>query len=257
MVSARAADHRLLHGVLSRYPFLAAALAVTLFCSCATLAGRNQPPASARVPNIAEIDSKLAALRPILRSYPASIASEEQRRQVERRWHEAEDALERFSETHPNQSPVEYRMGELYRFGHNLGIEGAADRCVAHLQRAVALQPDFAEAYLELGMFYTDSGPRWASSGETNLKKAIELSRPTPAPRAWRALSLAYYYQAKFAQAESAADRYLMLVPDDEDVRHIKQLAREAAARGATEIPPIVSPARDPTSSSAPQSRVQ
>ena len=190
------------------------------------------------MPNIAEIDSKLAVLRPVLRSYPPSISSDEQRREVERRWHEAEDALKRFDEAHPNQSPVEYRMGELYRFGNNLDVKGAADECVEHLQRAVALQPDFAEAYLELGMFYTDSGPRWASLGETNLKKAIELSRPTPVPRAWRALSLAYYYQTKFTQAVSAADRYLLLVPDDEEVRQIKTLAADAAARGATEVPP-------------------
>jgi tetratricopeptide (TPR) repeat protein len=167
-------------------------------------------------------------LRPVLRSYPPNISSDEQRREVERRWHEAEDALKRFDEAHPNQSPVEYRMGELYRFGNNLDIKGAADECVEHLQRAVALQPDFAEAYLELGMFYTDSGPRWASLGETNLKKAIELSRPTPVPRAWRALSLAYYYQTKFTQAVSAADRYLLLVPDDEEVRQIKTLAADA-----------------------------
>jgi tetratricopeptide (TPR) repeat protein len=239
-------------------PLFATVLVATICCSCATLDSEKAPPSSTRrVPNIAEIDSKLAALRPVLRGYPPNISSAEQRRQIERRWHEAEEALERFDEAHPNQSPVEYRMGELYRFGDNLDIKGAADKCVAHLQRAVELQPDFAEAYLELGIFYTDSGPRWASLGEANLKKAIELSRPTPVPRAWRALSLAYYYQTKFTEAVGAADRYLSLVPDDEDLQQIKTLAEDAAARGATEVPALRRSSANALTSPTRQSHVQ
>lgn len=55
------------------------------------------------------------------------------------------------------------------------------------------------------------------------MKKAIEVSKPTPLPRAWRARTFACYYQGKFADSAAAADQYLLLVPDDDDVQQIKK----------------------------------
>ena len=95
------------------------------------------------------------------------------------------------------------------------------------------------DAYLELGIFYTDAGPQWAQLGETNLKKAIALSAPTPLPRGWRALCVALYFQGRFADSVAAAAEYLSLVPDDKDLQQFKVVAQQAASRGAKGFAPV------------------
>jgi len=206
--------------------------------SCATHSIARDPSVSSEQ-RITEVDAKLATLRPILRGHPPRVSSEDQRREVEREWKDTETELQEISKRSEPTPEIEWRLGELYRFGHNLDVPGAGKQCVSHLERAIALRPDYAEAYLELGVFYTDAGLRWAPLGEANLKKAIEASKPTPLPRAWRALTFAYYYQGKFADSAAAADQYLLLVPDDDDVQQMKKVAQQAASRGATGFAPV------------------
>jgi len=187
---------------------------------------------------LADVDAELAALRPVLRGYPPRVSSKEQRQQVTAQWKETEAALNELAGADPQDPKIQWRLGELYRFGHNLDIPQAGAACIRHLERAIALRPDYVDAYLELGIFYTDAGPQWAQLGEANLKKAIKLSAPTPLPRGWRALAFAYYYQGRFSDSAAAADKYLSLVPDDSDLQQMKLLAQQAASRGSRGLAP-------------------
>ncbi len=201
--------------------------------SCAVHSG--VPAAPARDANrFAQVDAQLDALRPVLRGHPPEVTSARQQRDVTRQWRKAEVVLKDELGRAPNSPQLHRRIGELYRFGHNLELTGAGSQCVAHLERAIALKPDYVEAHLELGVFYTDAGPEWARLGEAHLKKAIAFSAPSPLPRAWRALTFSYYYQGKFAKSASASDRYLRMAPDDDDLRKVKKLAERAAASGKT-----------------------
>ena len=206
-----------------------------LLLSCAMHHGR--PAGEQRVLDL--IDSRLAALAPLLRYYPPQFTSEDMRQEVIREWNETETELKVLAVTHPEDAEIQWRLGELYRFGYNLDLPGTGPECIAHLQRAIALKPGYVDAYLTLGIFYTDVGPEWARLGETNLRKAIDLSAPKPLPRGWRALTLAYYYQGRYADSVTAADTYLSLVPDDEDVRKFRSVAQEAAERGDTKPGPV------------------
>jgi hypothetical protein len=52
-------------------------------------------------------------------------------------------------------------------------------------------------------------------------------------------LVIVCYYQANFPDAVAAADAYLALVPNDSNIQALRQLAVEAAARGATTFEPV------------------
>jgi len=200
-----------------------------LLISCA--AARRPGPAPAAT--LADADAKLARLRPVLRGYPPRVGSEEERRQVARLWQQTEAELNQLAEEYPDDPTVQWRLGELYRFGHDLDVPEAGSQCVEHLQRAIALRPNYVDAYLELGLFYSNAGIQWARLGERHLKKAIELSAPKPLPRAWRALAITHYYQGKFNSSVSAADTYLSLVPNDDEMRDFRSIALRALASGA------------------------
>ncbi len=155
-----------------------------LALSCSVQSPGVSRPAGAYERHLQDVDGKLSALRPVLGGYPPQISSDAQLKEVKRQWTDTENELKTLRETYPNSAEIEWRLGEVYRFGHNLDIPGAAQLCVAHLERAISLQPDLVAAHLELGMFYTDAGIRWAPLGERSLRRAIELSGATPLPRA-------------------------------------------------------------------------
>src|SRR5262249_52380472 len=117
---------------------------------------------------LVRVDAQLDALRPILRGDPANGTSATQKQDVTRQWEETEADLKGMLEADPDNPELHWRMGELYRFGHNLDVPGAGAQCVTHLQRAIATKPDYVDAHLELGIFYTDAGPKWAPLGEAN-----------------------------------------------------------------------------------------
>lgn len=203
---------------------------VSASLSCATQhTDANAPGSFAE--RLANVDAKLAALHPVLTGFPPAVSSDRERRAVEQQWSDAEIELKGLARTAPDDPSIQFRLGVLYRYGHNLDIPDAANRCISHLQRTIELRPDYADAYLELGIFYTDSELSWAPLGEANLKKAIQLSGSAPIPRAWRALSFAYYYLGRFSDSVAAAEYYLKLVPEDEDMKKIMEIAEEKAAQ--------------------------
>jgi hypothetical protein len=113
----------------------------------------HRPPSGGVVADeyaLADVDSKLATLGPILRGYPPHVSSEEERERVTREWQETEDAIKELAAAYPKNAGIEWRLGELYRFGHNLDVPDAGAKCVAHLERAIALRPDYVDAYFEL-----------------------------------------------------------------------------------------------------------
>jgi hypothetical protein len=170
---------------------------LSLFVLVATLpacrVGQGGTP-SASGDDLVSIDARLNALHPVLTGFPPMVSSAREGQVVESEWKDLESDLLAVAQAAPNDAGIQWRLGVLYRYGHNLDIPKAAERCIVHLKRAIELRRDFPAAYLELGIFYTDSGLQWAPLGEANLKKAIELSGANPIPRAWRALSFAYYY---------------------------------------------------------------
>jgi len=218
---------------VSRAVLLMAALLVNSSTSCTT---RPPPSIDASLPSI---DAQLADLRPFLRGYPPNISGPSEKRQIEDRWHATEAELLALEQSDPDDPRVLIRLGELYRFGHNLDAPGAADRCVSTLDRLIELDPTNVDAHLTLGILYTDAGPRWAGEGENHLRRAIELAAPSPLPRGWRALTFAYYYQAKFGDAVAAADQALLLEPDDPGLRKLREQAAAAAANGANKLAPV------------------
>lgn len=209
-------------------------LLLPLLVSCTTHA---LTPA-ARASRVAQADADLEALRPVLRSYPPRISSEEQKQQIIGEWRRAEAALQELADDDPRDARIQWRLGELYRLGHNLDIPDAGSQCVDHLERAIALNPRYVDAYLQLGLFYTDAGIQWVPLGEANLRKAIELAKPNPLPRAWKALAYARYFQGHYADSVVAADEYLSFAPDDEEMQRFRSVAEKAAAAGASGPPP-------------------
>jgi len=103
----------------------------------------------------------------------------------------------------------------MTRFDHKAAAE-ARD----HLQRAVEIDPAYAEAHSLLGFYYFDEWRIWGRKRNQNLARALELataavklSPSDPAPHVL--LALVHQWRREFDAANAAADKALDLQPKD------------------------------------------
>jgi adenylate cyclase len=88
------------------------------------------------------------------------------------------------------------------------------------LQRAIDLDPTYAEAYSLLGLYYFDEWRLWGRDGENNLSRALELAETAvelnpldPAPHVLRAQ--VHQFRREFDAANEEADAAFALEPND------------------------------------------
>jgi TolB-like protein/class 3 adenylate cyclase len=103
----------------------------------------------------------------------------------------------------------------LTRFDHKAAKE-ASDL----LQRAIELDPSYAEAHTLLGLYYFDEWRFWGRKRDQNLARALELATAAvelgPSDPATQVLlALLYQWRGEFDAANEAADRALALQPGD------------------------------------------
>jgi len=103
----------------------------------------------------------------------------------------------------------------LTRFDHKAAAE-ARDL----LERAIEIDPSYAEAHSLLGVYFFDEWRVWGSQRDRNLAralelgtKAVELGPSDPAPHVL--LALVHQWRREFDAANAAADKALALQPND------------------------------------------
>jgi len=122
--------------VLARLLFpVVASLAVVPLASCAT------SPVVSFDDSLRSADAQLDQLRPVLRRYPPNLSNSTQRGEVEDRWRATEATLVALQRSNPDEPRVLLRLGELYRFGHNLDVPGAGERCVSTPEHLISIDP--------------------------------------------------------------------------------------------------------------------
>ena len=172
-------------------------------------------------------DAEQAALRPFIGGYPprfdASMSPEVATDRLKRLIAD----LSKLADTSPNNAEIEWRLGDAYRLGHNLDLEGAWQASEAALKRAMAHDPKCFQAYIVLGGLYVDSSPKLAGEAERLFKKAIELAGDRPAPLAYRGLAFAYLMQRDGEKALKAADECVKRFPDLDDMRRLRDHLRK------------------------------
>ena len=83
------------------------------------------------------------------------------------------------------------------------------------LEKAVAIDPDFAMAYLQMVWSYQDLG--YGAESEKCMQKAYELSERLPARERYRILGVFYWGEGAYDKAIEAYNRLLEFYPEDVD----------------------------------------
>ncbi|HEX4962025.1 MAG TPA: hypothetical protein VF173_14400 [Thermoanaerobaculia bacterium] len=190
--------------------------------SAAGRAGAAEPPASQLVKDLQELKS-------IADGYPPHVKTPEEKAHAQALFRSIEAHLVKDLQETPHDFVLELWLGETYRMGHNLDVEGAWDKAVLHLKEAARLRPDELLPPLQLGQHYAASGH--PAEAEAPLLQALKISGDKPPAVIRLYLAFTYYQLGQFAKVIPQADEYLKADPNSEMVKIIKERS-EAALRG-------------------------
>jgi tetratricopeptide (TPR) repeat protein len=108
-------------------------------------------------------------------------------------------------------SPTEMEAIKQHSEGTKLMLEKKYQKAILFLKKAIELNPEFSEAYYNLGLSYERLGEYKDSI--KNLKEAIKLS-PDDA-NAYYTLGYAYYQKKKYKKAVDAFEEAARLKPNN------------------------------------------
>jgi DNA-binding winged helix-turn-helix (wHTH) protein/Tfp pilus assembly protein PilF len=152
---------------------------------------------------------------------------------------------------------IEPEARENYLKGRYAFLSGNGGASREHFEKAIALQPDYAEAYSGLADYYGGGSvggeldpkmaiPEW----EKNAKKALELDSTVPEPHHTMA-AFYFFHQWNWTKAEEEEQRAIELNPNMSEAYHVLSYILFAenrmddaveAQRRATEVDPFARP---------------
>lgn len=172
------------------------------------------------------LDKQTSTLEPKLISYPQVLTySKDEKINLDKEWRNTVAEAENLSKKDSNNYNLEFDMGKLYLFGHNLDEEGSFEKSEEHFKNAIKLKPDSYEAHALLAYLYVNTSPKFAPLAENEYLEARKYANKNELPNILSGLFFAYYYQGKLQNAISVADEYLKYKPNDTTILLLKKTA--------------------------------
>ena len=203
-------------------------LAAGLLC-CTLSASAAEPlpmparEAPANPATLGGLANRISELNRHIGSYPPRFADERQRNEVYGQWSEALRQAWQFEDRMPQEESTFAVLADLYRQGHNLDVAGADRKAIDTLANCLARFPNSAKCHMTAAYFYLSINPSYAPKGEASLLRLRELLKTHSNPEVERGLVFAYLYQQKTGAALAQLDHYLALVPDDAQMRKLRE----------------------------------
>ena len=171
-------------------------------------------------------------LSPMIGSYPPTIPPGSDRGAVESLFLTVTSAREKFisekAATLNNRERYELYvlLGDLFRLGHNLDLEGSWEKSEFYLLQAIDIQPGRFEAKDTLGVLYVNTGPPYTEEAEAIFIELLqtELSDEYRV-HVLQGLFFAHYYQLEIDLAIEALDKSLAIDPTNEKSAAMKKMA--------------------------------
>jgi tetratricopeptide (TPR) repeat protein len=179
---------------------------------------------------VAEDDPDFVALRAVADAFPPRLDGEDARPRAVALYESLETRLLAAVDAAPKDYDLRTRLGELYRMGHNLDVDGANEKAVQRFREAIGLAPERPEARVLLGIHYTSSGR--PVDGERELRAAEPYVNTYTRPSFQIALAFSCYQQGKFADSAHYAGEYLKDHPDASMAKMIFERSQSTLAGG-------------------------
>lgn len=173
---------------------------------------------------IKTLNSKIDELFPRLGSYPPDISG--QLKTIREEWDRAEilGKLLLLDVSKKDEAYVEWKVGELYRLGHNMDEPNAFQNSERYLLVAIEDDPSLIGARLSLGSLYVNTSVALSPKAEKVFLEALPLAKGDDLLKVYDGLFFAEYYQGKMSDAKLYVDKALAIVPNDKTFLNLKNI---------------------------------
>jgi tetratricopeptide (TPR) repeat protein len=163
--------------------------------------------------SLSQIDESLAAIAPHARGYPPAFESDDQSKEIKRKFRDLLSLLDTVITKYPDDDELLFRVAFANGMGHNLDFPGCAQKAIKAYDQLLALKPDNRRANFYYGAFL--SGTTLFAKSVPYLRRAIELGEQD----AHFTLAFVYLKQNNSAQALSEFKAYLVVAPENETAK--------------------------------------
>lgn len=170
---------------------------------------------SAASQSLEQIAEKIKSFNVLIGGHPPQFQSEQQREDIYRQWSQALVDAKIHSAAQGETEPMLAVLSELYRQGHNMGVEGAGKLADETIERCIEKFKNSVSCHFSSSYFYLAISPRFAP----RVERSLTFLRGNFAPRinleVERAYIFFYVYQGKPAEAAQQIDYYLSVNAND------------------------------------------
>jgi hypothetical protein len=165
--------------------------------------------------SLEQIAEKIKSFNVFIGGHPPQFQSEQQREDIYLQWSQALVDAKIHSAGQSETEPMLAVLSELYRQGHNMGVEGAGKLADETIERCIEKFKNSVSCHFSSSYFYLAISPRFAP----RVERSLAFLRSNFAPRinleVERAYIFFYVYQGKPAEAAQQIDYYLSVNASD------------------------------------------
>lgn len=184
-----------------------------------------------------KIDEVLYGIKEVAEIYPPSINLDSEKKKILSSWKDVETELNSMLNQHPDDYKLLLRLGECYRFGNNLDIEGANEKAIFFLKKAIFSKPEKSLPHILLGYHFAFS----ANPSEALKEYLIALDMEHDEHfllYIYFGIAHAYYFQKDFSNAKLYSSKYLLVDNSNNRMKLINEKS-DASLRGEFDLPTI------------------
>ena len=162
-----------------------------------------------------DFQAELEYLERYIGDWPPSTTNEDSLKYFEDRLNSYIEKIKNGTYSFEDSSTYYLRLGEAYRFGHNIDMEGAYDLADKYLNKAYLLNPKSFEIRMNLGVFYASTSPETIFKAYPLFHSIINDDPEGKYPMARYNLALIAPIVGEDYFGRMAALQYKELMPED------------------------------------------
>ncbi|WP_444935479.1 hypothetical protein ACJJIW_13885 [Microbulbifer sp. JMSA004] len=186
----------------------------------------NPPVIDSPTMSFSEIRQSILKLNQFIGGYPPSFTNEKERELIYRKWLVLVSEAEAFYTVHNGSEESLYLLSELYRQGHNMDVEGSAEKAFNNLSACLHTFKKSVMCNFSASYFYLSIGPAYLDKAELSLSILKEHFSPNLNSEVESGYVFLHIYHQDIPKAKQQIDFFIQKFPNSSRVamfENIKQ----------------------------------
>ena len=164
--------------------------------------------------NYEDLNKVVNSMNPHIGSYPPKFKNEQEKQAIYEKWTFILNIAEKFEQNSEHKESALYLLAELNRQGHNMDVEGAAEKTQQYLNTCLTQYPNSVRCHFSASYFYLSIGLNHLKQAEQSLEFLRAHFKQELNPEVEAGYVFLYLYQQDLKQATKQIKYYISIFPN-------------------------------------------